>query len=150
MPRSRVHVYENHDPIEYTPSDKRFAKMQTRMMCPGMCYTGNGFVGKRRIPILAWIEWTDIGEVVLSCKFAHSLLSLNNGIHRKSFQRFTRIGTEKMGGYHPCCLSDLMLSTTYRIYNDNDDVIKWKHFPRYWPFVRGIHRSPVNSPHKDQ
>ena len=23
------------------------------------------------------------------------------------------------------------------------DVIKWKHFPCYWPFVRGIHRSPV-------
>ena len=22
--------------------------------------------------------------------------------------------------------------------------------PRYWPFVRGIHRSPVNSPHKGQ
>ena len=32
----------------------------------------------------------------------------------------------------------------------HDDVIKWKHFPRYWPFVRGVHRSPVNSPHKDQ
>ena len=31
-----------------------------------------------------------------------------------------------------------------------DDVIKWKHFPRYWPLVRGIHRSPVNSPHKGQ
>ena len=30
----------------------------------------------------------------------------------------------------------------------HDDAIKWKHFPRYWPFVRGIHRSPVNSPHK--
>ena len=30
----------------------------------------------------------------------------------------------------------------------HDDVNKWKHFPRYWPFVRGIHRSPVNSPHK--
>ena len=30
----------------------------------------------------------------------------------------------------------------------HDDVIKWKHFPRYWPFVRGIHRSPVNSLHK--
>ena len=29
-------------------------------------------------------------------------------------------------------------------------IIKWKHFPRYWPFVRGIHRSPVNSPHKRQ
>ena len=32
----------------------------------------------------------------------------------------------------------------------HDDVIKWKHFPRYWPFVRGIHRSPVISPHKGQ
>ena len=32
----------------------------------------------------------------------------------------------------------------------HDDVIKWRHFPRYWPFVRGIHRSPVNSPHKGQ
>ena len=25
-----------------------------------------------------------------------------------------------------------------------------KTFSRYWPFVRGIHRSPVNSPHKGQ
>ena len=32
----------------------------------------------------------------------------------------------------------------------HDDVIKWKHFPRYWPFVRRIHRSPLNSPHKGQ
>ena len=32
----------------------------------------------------------------------------------------------------------------------HDDVIKWNHFPRYWPFVRGIHRSTVNSPHKGQ
>ena len=30
----------------------------------------------------------------------------------------------------------------------HDDVIKWKHFPCYWPFVRGILRWPVNSPHK--
>ena len=33
---------------------------------------------------------------------------------------------------------------------NHDDVIKWKHFPRNWPFVRGIHLSPVNSPHKGQ
>ena len=32
----------------------------------------------------------------------------------------------------------------------HDDVIKWKHFPHYWPFARGIHRSPVNSPQKGQ
>ena len=29
-------------------------------------------------------------------------------------------------------------------------AIKWKYFPRYWPFVRGIHRSSVNSLHKGQ
>ena len=32
----------------------------------------------------------------------------------------------------------------------HDDVIKWKHFPRYWPFVRWIHQWPVNSLHKGQ
>ena len=27
---------------------------------------------------------------------------------------------------------------------------KWKHFSGYWPFVQGIHRSPVNSLHNGQ
>ena len=27
-------------------------------------------------------------------------------------------------------------------------VIKWKYFPYYWPFVIGIHRSPVDSHHQ--
>ena len=26
----------------------------------------------------------------------------------------------------------------------HDDVIKWKHFPRYWPFVRGIHHTKAS------
>ena len=33
---------------------------------------------------------------------------------------------------------------------NNDDVIKWKHFPCCWPFVRRIHRSQVNSTSKCQ
>ena len=48
-----------------------------------------------------------------------------------SFQRWQEM--RKTSTYH-----DIM----------HDDVIEWKHFPRYWPFVRGIHLSPVNSPHK--
>ena len=32
----------------------------------------------------------------------------------------------------------------------HDDIIKWQHFPRYLPFVWGIQRSSVNSPHKGQ
>ena len=35
-------------------------------------------------------------------------------------------------------------------HTSHDDVIRWKHFPRYWPLVWGIHRSPVNSPYKGQ
>ena len=42
----------------------------------------------------------------------------------------------------------------YIIWNESvlqhDDVIKWKHFPRYWPFVRGIHWWRVDPPHKGQ
>ena len=45
--------------------------------------------------------------------------------------------TKKTTEYHPPHLS-------------HDDVIQWNHFPRYWPFVWGINRSPVNSPHKGQ
>ena len=44
-----------------------------------------------------------------------------------------------------CIFLDLWLMGVF-----HDDVIKWKHFPRYWPFVRGINRPPVNSPHKGQ
>ena len=33
---------------------------------------------------------------------------------------------------------------------DHDDIIKRKYFPRYWPFVRGIHRPSVYSSHKGQ
>ena len=33
---------------------------------------------------------------------------------------------------------------------NHDGVIKWKLSPRHLPFVWGIHRWPVNSPHKGQ
>ena len=36
------------------------------------------------------------------------------------------------------------------ITSNHDHVIKWKYFPHYWPCVRGIHRWPLNSPHKGQ
>ena len=48
---------------------------------------------------------------------------------------------------NPSCLRNLPNYTCILLH---DDVIKWKHFPRYWPFVRGIHRSPANAPHKGQ
>ena len=41
------------------------------------------------------------------------------------------------------CVQSLQLIWINRIGRTDschDDVIKWKHFPPYWPFVRGIHR----------
>ena len=53
--------------------------------------------------------------------------------------------------YHPyLCIWNGRPIWATTVLSSHDDVIKWKHFPRYWPFVWGIHRSPVNSPHKGQ
>ena len=53
-----------------------------------------------------------------------------------------------------CKAADLLaagrvrVSTITVISLGHDDVIKWERFPRYWPFVRRIHLSPVNFPKK--
>ena len=47
-----------------------------------------------------------------------------------------------------CLVMDYLYTIVETVWHD--DVITWKHFPHYWPFVRGFHRSPVNSPHKGQ
>ena len=41
-----------------------------------------------------------------------------------------------------------LIRTSVTQFKQLDDVIKWKHFLRYWSFVQGIHRSPVNSPQR--
>ena len=69
------------------------------------------------------------------------------------------VGTNKLvSGQKPCRQSPGIFQNMpvnapwqpvwWRAVLSHDDVIKWKHFPRYWPFVREIHRSPVNFPHK--
>ena len=54
------------------------------------------------------------------------------------------------GQYH-CKQTDSHVKIIH-VYGENlhDDIIKWKHFPHYWPFVKGIHWSMVDSPHKSQ
>ena len=46
-----------------------------------------------------------------------------------------------------CCVSVFVLLVIPDKIIFHDDVINWKHFPRNWSFVRGIHRSLVDSPH---
>ena len=99
-----------------------------------------------------WLHW--------QCRVERSLVFLEKGLNLSghisvykryeciTFLRFikaiqqvkVRVSTILQSGRF-CLLSRL---TTH------DDASKSKNFPRYWPFVRGIHRSPVNSPHKSQ
>ena len=49
------------------------------------------------------------------------------------------------------CFTAFQLNLKWQSLNKiHNDVIKWKHFPCYWHFVRWIHRSPVDSHHKYQ
>ena len=48
---------------------------------------------------------------------------------------------QKLFNFFNCILPVLQLFI-------HDDIIKWKHFPYNWPFVQGIHQSPVNSLYK--
>ena len=60
------------------------------------------------------------------------------------FENFHSLAQDKL------LASRVMISCSHSSFIRHDDVIKWKHFPRNWPFVREIHRSPVNFPHKGQ
>ena len=68
---------------------------------------------------------------------------------------WTKIGMVYWRIYVSFALDGLISWSTFMAAHHNillhhDDVFKWNNFPRNWPFVRGIHRSSVNSPHKDQ
>ena len=79
-------------------------------------------------------------------KNGHHLESLNTFLWKKMFVSLFQfhLSLSLFAKFH-CSLKE----NSERVQN-HDDVIQWKHFTCYWPFVRGIHRSPVNSPHKGQ
>ena len=81
--------------------------------------------------ILCGLCWTILCAVILSI--------WNSAIEICSFVRVSLIGRSSGAGE--------ILDGCALLGHEHDDVINWQHFPRYWPFVRGIHRSPANSPH---
>ena len=84
------------------------------------------------------IEFTDV-------KYARCKLQLN--VIHSSWRYESRPNLY----VYTCICNNLMMSeATYFVWNSDDDVLKWKRFLRYWPFVQETHRSPVNSPHKGQ
>ena len=110
----------------------------------------NGFSPGRRQAII----WTNVGILLigpLETNFREILIAIY------TFS-FTKMHLKKSSGkWRPFCLVLNVLTpwpledtAILKLIFSHDDVTKWKHLPRYWSFVREIHRSPVNSPHKGQ
>ena len=71
--------------------------------------------------------------------------------YAQGIKRVTINCGNKSSRHQRSCMNHLVAYIAWRADTTiHDDVIKRKHFPRYWHFVRGIHRSSVNSPHKGQ
>ena len=107
-----------------------------------------------------WHYWPDVtgnSPVTLTIRtviwsfggFCFAVINPSNLLNKQScFQCF----------YMPWSPCDVIVMNHVRVSHDSigsvlvthDDVIQWKHFQRYWLFVRGIHRPPLNSPHKVQ
>ena len=84
-------------------------------------------------------------EIIFECVIEQITRPIVGGFPRsysKIDRRFHEIGTTTLTTQ---CGQHFAWNRQYH-YN----VIKWKYFPRSWPFVREIHRSPVDSPHRGQ
>ena len=59
--------------------------------------------------------------------------------------------TENIVLNRPCCgsfMGEINVNGLYELLLIYDDIMAWIYFMDYWPFVMGIHRWPVDSPHK--
>ena len=69
----------------------------------------------------------------------------NRNVHRCAhfFYKMVHCGTMSNAHLSNCIceIGLLRLGKQGCCMQNHDDVIKWNHFPHYWPFVRGIHRS---------
>ena len=80
-----------------------------------------------------------------------------DGVEKSLWQGKDRCSSHKhMRQYHGCwwpadtMSQDISSIGVDRFARNHYDVIRWKHFPRYWSFLRGMHRSPVDFLHKGQ
>ena len=111
-----------------------------------------------------WLDSYSISQVLctfcglVSVRITDSFRILYSYFHEYVSMNFlyptwtASIAIKKVKPYISICYLRLREKRRHNIINVlcHDDVIKWKPFPRYWPFVWGIHWSPVNTPHKGQ
>ena len=109
---------------------------------------------------------TDGHSCCVNCNLGVSMSALchNTMLHDITWQQWERPNTDHTSNLRKTPRTGIvdllwvfgnkaLCFTVLQYLNDwplHDDVIKWKHFPRYWTFVQGIRRSPVNYPHEGQ
>ena len=97
--------------------------------------------------ILFYEQCPDVTHLTLLCENSNSLrLQMFNCFDCSIVKHFEYThDLMTRGQFYPRVKIDYELRV-------HDDVNKWKHFLRYWPFVWGIHRSPFTGefPHKGQ
>ena len=59
---------------------------------------------------------------------------------------FSEMNHALLSRYHCVTLLCILISLIAYGMGQHDGVVKWEHFLRYWPFVRGIHRFPLQRP----
>ena len=110
--------------------------------------------------INGWVNNREAGD--LRRYLGHYDVSVMNSYHFKrprlvNYDRKMPVTRAMQGDCETVWLNDNLIwnsiitpEVCFHVYSWWRHRFRWKHFPRYWPFVRGIHRSPVNSPHKGQ
>ena len=96
-------------------------------------------------------SWYICSNSLVSTSGTHGLKSQLH-VLRMWMDTISRISTNGQitSKWKLCCHGIKHLKWRHTLVICHDDVIKWKHFPCHWPFVRVIHRSLVNSPYKGQ
>ena len=128
-----------------------WAKSQTRAMdMEGMHVTGvTGStlnLGETEPAMLEIIDTQIVPKlykVTLSCfNHCHSkfVFEKNEHIFIIYISFLIEIVTEVCTMTRLCCIISVMAADVL-VKQTHDDIIKWKHYPCYWPFVLGIHRS---------
>ena len=102
--------------------------------------------------LFIWTLGTDISEILSEIRYFHLRkctwrCRLRNGRPFVSASMYLS-RTHLFGTWNRC--HGTGMAEALVISRCHEDIIKWKPFPRCWPFVRGNHRSPVDSPHKRQ
>ena len=96
--------------------------------------------------------YAKLADVTSVCNFKSLLVTI---VHKTVHSETAHGPFQKIRFINYSCQTPTNFRFTTSITSGNntdlhDDVIKWKHFPPYWSFVRGFDRSPANSPRKGQ